>query len=148
MLVLILQIANVPWWAASTQRFRTHPVHSLCPRLQVPAWHITKSDETTLKTAALILPYLNDHKRHLFFKVNIELKVGMLIGDSTCNHRGSRAPGRWWDCSGLVYHRIFDPGRQNGDWPRVRFLPLYCSMLLRCDIAALWRCSEFISTKV
>ena len=46
MLVLILQVENVPWWAVSTRCFRTHPVHSLFPRLQVPAWHVTKSDES------------------------------------------------------------------------------------------------------
>ena len=33
-------------WTVSARRFRTHPVHALWPRLQVPAWHSTKSDES------------------------------------------------------------------------------------------------------
>ena len=40
------------------------------------------------------------------------------------------------------------PSRQNVDWTYVRFVTLSCSVLLRCDVAALWRCSEFISTMV
>ena len=40
------------------------------------------------------------------------------------------------------------PGRQNVDWPSVRFLPLSCSMLPPFDVVTLWRCSELISTKV
>ena len=39
----------------------------------------------------------------------------------------------------LNYLNWTPPGRQNVDWPSVRFLSLSCSMLLSCDVAPLWR---------
>ena len=38
--------SDTQWWDVSARRFRTHPVQALCPRLQVPAWHSTKGDES------------------------------------------------------------------------------------------------------
>ena len=52
-----------------------------------------------------------------------------------------------WKCKNLQlnYSIWTPPGRQNVDWPSVRFVPLSCSMLLSCDVASLWHFRNYIN---
>ena len=54
---------------------------------------------------------------------SVELTVGMSIGYSidACSHRGSRAPGRWWNCSGLDHRSEGIPRYTNA--PMMVFVP-------------------------
>ena len=63
--------SDTPWWAVSARRFRMHRDQALCPRLQVPAWHSTKSDESmptcfcNRETVACVQRLTNDLMLHI-----------------------------------------------------------------------------------
>ena len=69
------------------------------------------------------LPQRKHHKKYVFY---------------TYTHENAKI-------SPLHYFNFGPPGRKNVDWPSVRFLPVSCSMLLRCDFSALWRIRIYIS---
>ena len=127
------------------------------PGTPVPQWCRWVPEETAVATAAVLLNCM------VFVDNTCRALLPDFLGNSDTvtgfgNLSAKKTPQKMYEVFIHIHENakycdysiliLIPPGRHNVDWPSARFLPISCSTLLRFHVAALWRCSEFLSTKV